>query len=138
MTIQEFTMYGSEDKIAFTYFWSSITAGLLSIDTENLDIENILSCMLCILAFLLAATSLSAAPAWKLWQASKLLRRIPGVLMLLGFGIILYFTLSVTDESDSNDLFFFTMTTNFLTTAISLLLYKNESIDHPDHGISST
>lgn len=138
MTVTEFSIYGSGEKIMFTVFWANIAEILLNIDPTNLDIETLLSSMACILVILLAATSLSAAPAWKLWQASILLRGIPGILMLLGFGIVLYFNISEMDEKSADTSVLLTLNANFLTTAISLLLYKNESIDHPDHGISST
>ena len=138
LPITEETSQGAEVRTMATMFWPSIYDSLLQIDASNLDIEEILSAMATILVTLLAVISLSIVPAWKLWQASALLRIIPSILMLLGFGIVLYFTFKETVVDDSDRLILFTISANFLTTAIALLLFKNESFEHPDYGISST
>lgn len=90
--------------------------------------------MATILVTLLALINFSFLPAWKLWQASALLRVIPATLMLIGFIIVFYFTFKDFRVFNKNVLFFFTISANFLTTAIALLLFKNESPDAP-HAI---
>jgi hypothetical protein len=42
-----------------------------------------------VLLILLALISFSLLPAWKLWQASALLRLIPASMMLIGFGVFI-------------------------------------------------
>ena len=110
-------------------FWSDIYNSLLKINSAKLDAYEIMSAMATILVTLLALINFSFLPAWKLWQASALLRVIPATLMLIGFIIVFYFTFKDFRVFNKNVLFFFTISANFLTTAIALLLFKNESPD---------
>jgi hypothetical protein len=128
----------AEAQTMATMFWPNIYESLLKIDASNLDFEEITSAMATVLVTLLGLISLSLLPAWKLWQASALLRVIPAILMLMGFGIVMYFTLKGLDMERSHIAILFTISLNFLTAAVSLLLFKNEFIEHADQGISST
>lgn len=134
MPITEETSYGTEVGTMARMFWPSIYESLLHIDAANLDADEIMSAMATILVTLLAVISFSVVPAWKLWQASALLRIIPAILMLLGFGIVLYFTFKETIDDASDRLILLTISANFFTTAIALLLFKNESFDHPEYS----
>jgi hypothetical protein len=125
--------HGSKIRTA-AGFWSDIYYSLLKINSAKLDAYEIMSAMATILVTLLALINFSFLPAWKLWQASALLRVIPATLMLIGFIIVFYFTFKDFRVFNKNVLFFFTISANFLTTAIALLLFKNESFDTP-HAI---
>lgn len=138
LPIEEPSLGGTEIKTMATIFWPNIYQSLINIDTSNLSFDEVASAMATILVTLLALISFSLLPAWKLWQSSAIMRIIPAILMLIGFGIVLYFTTLDNQMRSSDMMILFTIATNFLTAAIALLLFKNESIDHPDHGISST
>ncbi len=127
-----------EEKTMATIFWPNIYESLLNIDASNLTFEEVASAMATILVTLLALISFSLLPAWKLWQASAILRIIPAILMLIGFGIVMYFTTTDGEMDRSDRMILFSISTNFLTSAIALILFKNETMDYPDHGISST
>lgn len=128
----------AEAQTMATMFWPNIYESLLNIDASNLDFEEITSAMATVLVTLLGLISFSLLPAWKLWQASALLRVIPAILMLIGFGIVMYFTLQGLERERQNVMILLTIAFNFLTAAVCLLLFKNEFIEHTDQGISST
>lgn len=80
----------------------------------------------CGLIPLLAFTCIAIFPAWKILQKSKILRIIPAVLFFSGaiaLGYSIYLILP-----DVIPMFFCIMF-NYFTTAIALLLFKNESFD---------
>lgn len=118
--------------------WPNLVQIFTRIDATRLSFREVLSIMTVMLLCLLVVITFAIVPAWKLWQASAVLRVIPASLMLLGF--IALSVMIVMQPPDNNTLLFvlLTMTANFLCAAVSLFLFKNESIEHPDHGISST
>ena len=63
---------------------------------------------------------------------SALLRVIPAILLLIGFGIVIYFTLQGLERERQNVMILLTIAFNFLTAAVSLLLFKNETLAHPE------
>ena len=115
-----------------TMFWPNIYKSLMRINASNLDFEEITSAMATVLVTLLGLISFSLLPTWKVWQASALLRVIPAILLLIGFGIVMYFTLKALEIERQNVMILLTMDFNFLTAAVSLLLFKNETLAHPE------
>ena len=75
---------------------------------------------------LLALTVFLLIPAWKLLQSSVLIRYIPATILLIGFSIHIYFL--VYYRLETNQFFTINLLTasNTLTTALSLLCFKNE------------
>ena len=83
---------------------------------------------------LLLIINLSILPAWRVWQATTPLRWIASLLMIAG---LLTTIILITSGEMLVILYldhFRVIAIDFLTTAIALLLFKNESIDAP-HAI---
>jgi hypothetical protein len=98
---------------------------------SNFTIEALMNTMVLILLPLLALLNLTLLPAWRLWQSSRLLRLIPALLMLSGFIVLIYYRINNSREESPGDIplsiLLPLIAGNFLATAISLLLFKNES-----------
>jgi hypothetical protein len=112
-------------------FWPNIYKNLISIGTLHLGFHEILVAMAYVLLILLALISFSLLPAWKLWQASALLRLIPASMMLIGFGVFIYFVTTGVEMTRSVMAIHLCISLNFFTAALALLLFQNESLDAP-------
>lgn len=138
MPIHESQNFTKEQTTMFKQFWPNSPLYLIHLDVANLEFYEILGAMAILLICLLAILTLSIMPAWKLWQATAVLRLIPAILMLLGFIVLINLMIIEPTVNGSSVIVLRTITANFFAIATSLLLFKNENIEHADHGTSST
>jgi hypothetical protein len=124
-------LYGTKRQTMAAVFWPNIYKNLISIGTLHLGFHEILVAMAYVLLILLALISFSLLPAWKLWQASALLRLIPASMMLIGFGVFIYFVTTGVEMTRSVMAIHLCISLNFFTAALALLLFQNESLDAP-------
>jgi hypothetical protein len=124
-------LYGTERQTMATVLWPNIYKNLISIGTFHLGFHEILVAMAYVLLILLALISFSLLPAWKLWQASALLRLIPASMMLIGFGVFIYFVTRDMEMTRSVMVVHLCISINFLTAALALLLFQKETQEVP-------
>ena len=120
-------IYDNKKQTMATVFWPNIYKNLISIGTFHLGFHEILVAMAYVLIILLALISFSLLPAWKLWQASALLRLIPATMMLIGLGVFIYFVSRGVEMTQSVMVIHLCISLNFLTAALALLLFQNET-----------
>lgn len=85
----------------------------------------------CVLIPLLAFTCIALLPTWKILQKSKVLRIIPACLFISGIITLGYSIYLIIPEIIP---LFFCIMLNYITAALALLLFKNESPYDP-HAI---
>ncbi len=120
-------LYDTNRQTMAAVFWPNIYKNLISIGTSHLGFHEILAAMAYVLMILLALISFSLLPAWKLWQASALLRLIPATMMLIGLGVFIYFITRGVEMNRSAMVIHLCISLNFLTAALALLLFQNET-----------
>lgn len=93
------------------------------------DIDNTPGLIADFCLVLLVFLQLTIAPLWHIFSQSKLLRYIPAVICLIGFGICAYFSLP-KDYNTWQEMYpLYLITINLFTTCITLLLLKNEQVE---------
>lgn len=120
-----------EEKTMATVFWPNIFKNLYRISNSYPEFRDMIGALESVLRVLLALISFSILPGWKVWQASALLRVIPSFLMLIGFAISSDYTIALFERNFPESIIHLCISLNFLTTAIALWLFKNESLDVP-------
>lgn len=128
---------GEKPTITAINFWPSIVRGIAHFMGEfPVDLDRVIfltdSFALLLLVIVVFATPFS----WKILQASRMMRIVPASMMSIGFFVSAYFV----HKSMGSEFFvsLICISTNFILSAIALFLFKNESAEHDDHGISST
>ncbi len=126
-------VYGFIDYFPFgRLLWGECIEETLSIHQAMNGLGDTFKKIVSILLPLLLLLTVAIIPAWKIWQSSGLLRNIAAILMLIGFIICIVYMVFYQDSIYLHQVRF--VTVNFLTTALALLIFKNESPDAP-HAI---
>ena len=128
---------GEKPTITAIHFWPSIVRGITHFMKEfTVDLDEVIFLTDSFALLLLVIVVFTTPFSWKILGASRILRIVPASLMLIGVFVSAYF---IPGSIGSGFLIPLTcISTNFLLSAIALFLFKNESAEHDDHGISST
>lgn len=121
----------------FQSFWPEIINDLFqgfeaSRMSERSDIS-----LFCLLSIFQVVVMLSIIPAWKLWQSRLILRFIPAFMIIICGLILSYYLLKNIERPVPNVITFIIMDANIFSTALSLLLFKNEYTEPEPHDIIS-
>ena len=117
------------------FVWRECVEEILSIQEARNGFHQTLKKIVFILVPLLCLLTIIMIPIWKIWQSSLLLRIIAGIMMLSGMMICFLYLFSFRDSNYFYQVRLFA--TNFLTTALALLLFKNETSHHRDQFVTS-
>jgi peptidoglycan/LPS O-acetylase OafA/YrhL len=122
----------------FQSFWPEIINDLvqgfqISRMSERSDIA-----LFCLLSIFQVVVMLSIIPAWKLWQSRLILRFIPAFMIIICGLILSYYLLKNIERPVPHVITFIIMDANIFSTALSLLLFKNEYTEPDPHDIIST
>ncbi len=108
--------------------WPEVYHGIVE-SFENFDPESIPELIASFSLVFLVCLQFTIAPLWQFFSQSKLLRFIPAVICLIGFGICGYFCLP-DDYTTWQEIYpLCLITLNFFVTSVALLLFKNEALD---------
>jgi hypothetical protein len=124
-----FSIPGEELSIVAIDTWPQVILSFYYFNTLPFDRNSVIYMIGNLTLVMLAIFTLIVLPAQKLWQALKPLRVIAALLLLSCFAI--WCNLLIEDPNPQYFLMHILITLNFLTTAIALLLFKNESLDVP-------
>jgi hypothetical protein len=92
------------------------------------DIDNMPGLIAGFCLVLLIFLQLTITPLWRIFSQSKLLRYIPAVICLIGFGICAYYCLPNNYDTWHEIYPLYLITINLLTTSIALILLKYEAV----------
>lgn len=123
-----FSIPGEELSIVAIDTWPQVILSFYYFNTLPFDRNSVIYMIYNLTLMMLAIFTLIVLPAQKLWQALKPLRVIAALLLLCCFAIWCNFLI----EYPYPHYFLHSLITlNFLTTAIALLLFKNETLAQP-------
>ena len=112
----------------FVDYWTQAFSSLKNIP-HLLSIESAPYFLYTFMLFLHLFIMFSIIPAWKIWQTSAIIRNIPATLFIITVLFLCYRLQHINISSTQLFITCSLITSNFLTTALSLLSFKNEWIE---------
>ena len=125
------------EGFVFQSFWPEIIKDLVGgFQSPAMNKGSVIS-LLCLLLILQVIVMLSIVPGWKFWQSTLILRMIPAFMIIVCGLILTYFLLKNIERPLPHVITLIIMDANIFTTALSLLLLKNEyTVSNPHEIIS--